>query len=153
MIARALACLLLASAPAVGQSAFLVRDINTTRYLTGPYGGVFRDLHAAGDKLFFLGPVNGGGEGEVWVSDGTALGTEALRDVCPGVCDDYQDFLGNLGNLMLWLSSGHGSDQLWRSDGTRSGTFALTDAGVDVGSPLGAIFHGDYFFNACDGGT
>jgi trimeric autotransporter adhesin len=150
----ALLGLLLASAPAVAQSAFLVRDINTTRYGSpGPDTGPLRDLHAAGDKLFFVGPVSGGGE-EVWVSDGTAQGTEALRDICPGVCEDYHDLLGNLGNLMLWTTSRGGADQLWRSDGTRPGTFALTDERADVGTPaVGAFFHGAYYFAACSGGT
>ena len=149
-----LLCLLLASAPALGQSAHLVRDINTTAYdFSVPDTGTFRDLRAAGDKLFFVGPVNGGGE-DVWVSDGTTLGTEALRDICPGACEDHQNLVGNLGNLMLWITTRGASEQLWRSDGTRPGTFALTGEGVDVGTTAGGAFlHGIYYFWACNGGV
>jgi ELWxxDGT repeat protein len=80
-------------------------------------------------RLYFNGwePTHGI---ELWVTDGTAEGTEVLKDICPGSCS------GRVGSVELVVSGGllyfladdgeHGSE-LWVSDGTREGTRMVLD--------------------------
>jgi len=134
-----------AAAPLAAQTASLVKDINTE---SGPAGSLFERLTAVGGNLFFTaaGPVAGQ---ELWVSDGTAAGTRALLDPCPGTCGSGITFLGSLGNVLLFnqrQANPPAGDQLWRSDGTAQGTFPLAP-GVSLGDS--ASFAGAFFFVGC----
>lgn len=144
---------LLLSAPAVGQPASLLLDINKTTYGAPRPEGEIRDLHRAGDRLFFH--TRGGGDADaLWSSDGTPAGTESL---CPGRCTGQPFLLGNLGRLMLWTAGSPSFTwQLWRSDGTHPGTFPLTEPALHVplsgAEPPRHAFLGSFFyFSGCSG--
>jgi ELWxxDGT repeat protein len=154
--ARVLALVLFAAA-ANGQTASLVRDINSA----GPgAGGSPRLLYAVPGKLFFFG--NGIGVTGIWVSDGTSAGTTLLMDFCPsGSCSFSPGaFVGDIGGTVLWTAeSEDGILRLWRSDGTRGGTYPLTGPGTGIAHPsinLGSgrrshvFFKGAFYFRACD---
>jgi ELWxxDGT repeat protein len=105
------------------QTAYLVTDL-----LPGE-GGVAGsnpvNLMPAGRHLFFVaGPtVDDGppGPAELWVTDGTAAGTQRLPAPCVGpFCGPT--FVASLGDLVFYVDDA----RLWRSDGTRAGTFPLT---------------------------
>lgn len=130
-----------AAAPAAGQVASLVRDLNPALQRpplprrVGPYLTVDR-------KIFFLAKAEIGND--LWVSDGTALGTRLLKaDLLA------EKLLGSLGNLTFFFAG----SRLWRSDGTRPGTFAVTpeqDFGLaNVSEEEVAFLGGVLYFAGC----
>jgi ELWxxDGT repeat protein len=84
------------------------------------------------DKLYFA--ANDGENGrELWVTDGTAKGTQLLADINPGgngydanssFARDFTEF-----NDKLYFSAddGENGDELWVTDGTAEGTQLLVD--------------------------
>src|SRR5215203_5497038 len=83
---------------AQGQTASLVRDVNST----GPgKGSSPTALYATPEKLFFLG--RGIGAEGVWASDGTSSGTALLTDLCPQSSCGFPPtgFLGDIGGTVL----------------------------------------------------
>src|SRR4051812_7735143 len=114
-------------APAAwGQTASLVRDINTRAAV--PASSFPHQMLAVGDKLFFVASQEGSGR-ELWVSDGSGSGTQMLADVCQGSCDPEIRLLGSTGGVLIFrASSAPNQRETWRSDGTRKGTFPLRSA-------------------------
>jgi len=116
------------------QTAYLVTDLLPGEDPNGGSNPI--DLMPAGKHLFFLtGPTDNGQTPqytELWVTDGTAAGTQRL----PGGAA----FVASLGDLIFY---GGGGSQLWRSDGTRAGTFLLTDAAGATGASavLGGVLY------------
>ena len=98
----------------------------------------------AGGKLFFNAFEKRTGQ-ELYVTDGTATGTELLGDLCPGVCGSYASPLAEVGGTLLFLAStgDPASSGLWRSDGTEVGTYPLTDGDgkpLQLSAPVPASF-------------
>jgi ELWxxDGT repeat protein len=103
--------------------------------------------------LFFYGydPVAGY---ELWKSDGTAAGTELVKDVNPGpggslweLFDDYlPPSLTNLNGTLLFAPL---LGRLWKSDGTEAGTVPIRDDLLLVQDF--AVAGGTAFFIASDG--
>ncbi|MBV8201541.1 MAG: hypothetical protein JOZ15_13040, partial [Acidobacteria bacterium] len=78
-----LACLLLGAAPARADSAYLVRDLapgSTEQAEVAP-----SNLFVAGNRAFFCGLI--GSSYGLWVSDGTAAGTQPLAIIQYGIVD------------------------------------------------------------------
>ncbi|HDQ25907.1 MAG TPA: hypothetical protein ENN43_04090, partial [bacterium] len=128
----------------------LVKDIHT-----GPGSSSYPGQFIAwGDNLFFS--ANNGVSGyELWLSDGTAGGTQMVKDIRPGFDSSHPSMLGIVNNLLLF-SAGDGTTgtELWRSDGTEGGTYLLTD--INPGMPgslpdYGTVAGNRLFFSANDG--
>ena len=112
------------AAAAWGQPAYLVSDLfpsNTAILEAAPYG-----LVTVGSRVFFFGnlgditPRFGGVNVGLWVSDGTASGTQPLAKLCVGECTN--SFLGAAGSSAFFLAGTDDGDHiLWRSDGTEAG--------------------------------
>jgi hypothetical protein len=103
-----------------GQTAYMVRDL-------GPADSEARievqSFFPLGDRLLFSGGYLSGPY--LWVSDGTASGTQPLSSPCRVACDGLS-FLGGAGGLAYFVpSGGHSSSELWRTDGTRAGRIRL----------------------------
>jgi len=137
------------------QVADLVRDINVTGLDLSPGSPGPENFLVEQGKLFFLAG-RGGSDLEPWVSDGTAVGTQQLADLCPGSCAFPVRWLAGLGGAAFFGASPAPSSpnrQLWRSDGTRAGTIALTDSSVSLipgaDASAAAVAHGLLFFEAC----
>ena len=69
---------------------------------------------------------------ELWRSDGTALGTYLVRDVCPGQCSGIPVLLGDslaalAGGLLFTADDGVHGTELWFTDGTALGTRQVSD--------------------------
>ena len=82
-----------------------------------------------GNLLFFEAERRGYGR-EPWVTDGTPAGTRMLRDVCPGLCTSYTNFLEVFdGRLYFTASSADALEiaGLWSTDGTLAGTFLVSE--------------------------
>jgi ELWxxDGT repeat protein len=122
-----LAVIVAGGGAARAQTAYLVTDL-----LPGE-GGVAGsnpiDFMPAGKHLFFIAEPSAGIESpstaELWVTDGTAAGTQRVQESSGA-------FIATVGDLLFLVED----NQLWRSDGTRAGTFSLSAAlGPDNTSP------------------
>ena len=107
------------------QTAYLVTDLSPGE--GGVAGSNPVELMPAGNHLFFIAQpsedIQRPGVAELWVTDGTAAGTQRLPLPCFGIlCGP--SLVASLGDLLFYIDDA----QLWRSDGTRAGTFPLTDA-------------------------
>ncbi len=123
----ALPCLLSAS------DVTLVKDIDPP---DADVGG--RLLTRAGNQLFFLS-----GEGDLWVSDGTAGGTRLVKEFGPFDIDpDETAFVAVGANIFFTADTDTAGVELWRSDGTPGGTFMVKDIapGTDSAFSLGFGF-------------
>ncbi|MEA2694872.1 MAG: hypothetical protein QOJ16_4259 [Acidobacteriota bacterium] len=124
--------------PAPEATAALVRDLRQEG--TDGTAAGFRSLFTALGKLFFLTSAPGG-DTHLWVSDGTAAGTDLLPNGCDDAC--YPQFQGFANGVSFFSSAG----RLWRSDGTRPGTYPLTEPSVRFASSV--VSGGRLFFNGC----
>ena len=96
-------------------AANLVADINQlTSQSSHP-----RDFVNVGEQAFFVADSEFGTE--LWKSDGTADGTQLVRDIEPGEAGSFPTNLTPLEDLLLF----HVNGDVWRSDGTEEGTFEL----------------------------
>jgi ELWxxDGT repeat protein len=70
---------------------------------------------------------------ELWKTDGTALGTELVKDILPGPEDGVgggermEAFFKHEGIAYFMADDGEHGREMWRSDGTTSGTYLLAD--------------------------
>ena len=138
--------------PAWGQMASLVADLGLadgSEDSSNP--GPFLSLQ---EKVFFPALEASSGV-EMWVSDGTAAGTELLADACPGECSSRLQFLGTGGGGVFWVAeSSVFQNLLWWSDGTRAGTRPLRRDVLRVKETAGdsvsfAFVGGVLFFQGC----
>ncbi len=123
----------------------------------------FRPYYKFGDQIFFTAD-DGLHGGEIWVTDGTANGTQMFKDI------REEDSGGNnYGSTScyyrscffefadrLWFEANDGThgDELWYTDGTEAGTFMFSDLrdGSSGSDPSFKFIMGDYFyFQAHDG--
>lgn len=121
----------------------MVADFPTVA--VGPYDA-FRQFTAAGDDLFFLGPSSlSTTTSSLWVSDGTATGTQPLAT------PSFVESMIGFGSDLLFSANGQA---LWISDGTPSGTAVLKDiiAGTGESDPNSFVLVGkEAFFLAASG--
>ena len=109
-----------------GTAATTVRlaDINV-----GPRGSDPRDFVNVG-ALTLFSATDGSNGHELWVTDGTLVGTGLLRDIFPGFDSGLRLGLRStkVGNLIYFAAKdpSHGTE-LWCSDGTATGTVLVTD--------------------------
>jgi len=76
----------------------------------------------ANSKVFFTATEATDGE-ELWVSDGTVVGTKMIKDIYPGAQGSNPTWLCAVGNLCFFAASTPTSGtELWVSDGTADGT-------------------------------
>ncbi len=116
-----IAALLLANS---ASAAHLVRDINSEPILSGaPAFG----WSGVGSYTVFL--MDDGIHGqELWRTDGTAQGTQLVRDINPGPASSNAVSLTMLnGVLYFFATDGTNGQELWRSDGTAAGTHIVAD--------------------------
>ncbi|MEW6498305.1 MAG: ELWxxDGT repeat protein, partial [Cyanobacteriota bacterium] len=135
----------------------LVRDINPGA------GSAFSsneqsNFASIGNTLYFSAD-NGSVGTELWKSDGTAAGTQLVRDINPGAGSalsfNKQPNFASIGNT-LYFSANNGSvgQELWRSDGTANGTTLVQDInpGVNSSDPSNlTALNGTLYFSANDG--
>jgi ELWxxDGT repeat protein len=138
----------------------------------GDYGHQFDDFNTRklfefNDKLYFKGNNGESGE-ELFVTDGTAEGTQLVKDIYPGE-DNYDGNKNNSapGNfvefndkLFFSANDGKSGEELFVSDGTAEGTQLLVDLnpkgeenGYNYGSRPSELveFNDKLYFAAYDG--
>ncbi len=96
-----------------------------------------QNLTAVGDKLYFsaVGPSDFYFGRELYISDGTSLGTYLVKDVNPGTLDSNAAYLTDInGTLWFRASSAANGNEVWTSDGTSGGTNIKNDYDPGAGS-------------------
>ncbi len=116
--------------------AHMVADLNPgTLPWDDGHATVFQNFTRLGDRVLFMGFLGGDVQCLLWITDGTAAGTERVADLCASSPPGSWAGIFAANGRIAFLS---GPDQqLWRSDGTAAGTYPL---GVEItgyaGSPL-----------------
>jgi ELWxxDGT repeat protein len=89
---------------------------------------VRRELARVGGTLFF--PANDGTHGEeLWRTDGTAAGTQLVKDVAPGSTNGpIQNLCAAAEGTVFFRANPAFKGELWKTDGTESGTLKVSDA-------------------------
>lgn len=114
-------------------SALLVRDIN-------PLGGSLdatRPFAVRGAEVFFHAFEPTGGA-ELWRSDGTAAGTQLVRDIRVGALSSGPQWLTSSAGLLFFTADdGVSGREVWATDGSAAGTQMLGDLvpGIGTASP------------------
>lgn len=152
-LAVAMLGLLIHPLPALGQTATLVKDINTQPAATPDYFGINAYYGWTGDLVVFNGRNPLAGE-ELWVTDGTPNGTGILQDIYRS-SDSRPDRFTRVGSVVFFMADdGNVGKELWKTDGTPSGTFLVKDiqegtSSTFVSNMTAAL--GKLFFQANDG--
>ncbi len=102
-----------------------VLQINAPREALG--GSCLGEMAVAGGRIFFA--AEDGHGGEPWRSDGTAAGTQLVRDVRDGSTSAEARSLLDLHGRLLFLADDDQryGPELWTSDGTSAGTRLFLD--------------------------
>ena len=136
----------------------LVKDI-----LPGTNSAGFPDftfLTASGNNLLFVAKDGFFGR-ELWISDGTAEGTNLLKDLNDLTQDALNDSQGPekvvIGEEVIFVASdGRTGTELWKTDGTASGTSQVKDIGPGSSSSFPfdlTLLGSEVFFSASDGSS
>ncbi len=82
-------------------------------------------LTLVGDQFYFL--IKDADTLEVWVSDGTEIGTKMIKGNIP--IWNTPSFQGKCNHTFIFTFQPYGSNdsRVWRSDGTSTGTFPITN--------------------------
>lgn len=105
-----------------------------------------------GNKLFFEADATGSDD-EIWVSDGTAVGTFQLTNTNPSGNGDPDYFEAHQGE-MFFASKGATGYQLWKSDGTVVGTVLVSDINPGGDAAITNLFSdGTILYFAATNGT
>ena len=87
----------------------------------------------------------------MWDSNGTALGTEIVKDINSGSADSFPQYLTNAsGALLFAANNGVNGDQLWVSDGAAAGTVMVDPGSGACGPNQLTIVGNTLFFAATD---
>jgi ELWxxDGT repeat protein len=112
---------------AMGQVPELVKDINGTSSSSFiPAGNkIFGNYNG---KLYFRAALDFTTQGdELWVSDGTAAGTELFKEIMPGANGSSPEQFHEVNGQLLFFASSASGTELWRTDGTVGGTNMVKD--------------------------
>lgn len=130
----------------------------TSRMLNGISNGEPRQYAMAGGKLYFQMYTDHGYE--LWVSDGTAAGTQEVTDLFPGTTSGIAN--GGTNNVPMLaykdkiyfqgITSFSTTSGLYSSDGTAAGT-VLVKSGPNFNPQHLTVFNDTLFFQAKAGST
>lgn len=141
-------------------SSGLDRSDGTVSGTFNVFPGFATNLVEVNGNVCFLSTLGTFGN-EPWVTDGTAVGTVRLKDVCPGNCDlvstsGHWRFIHYNNKLYFEGDNSSGYSDLWVTDGTPTGTQKLTPSsqtnpntyiGVEHGYG-GIVYNNCLYFNA-----
>lgn len=122
-------------------SAFYEVQVSIEGYTVTPYPeNLYWQFHQtgieAGGRSYFFARTQAEGD-ELWVSDGTPLGTQLLKDIRPGQASAYpRSFVELDGRVYFAANDGVHGRELWVTDGTPAGTQMVADT---FAGPLGLL--------------
>lgn len=124
-----------------------------------PYSSYPDNFYNANGLLYFTAVTQTSGR-EPYRSDGTSGGSFLLKDINPGVANDYpntsdvRDFTAVNGTLYFTAKNSTSGREVWMTDGTKAGTTMLKDLhpGSEGSGPANLTnLNGTLFFTANDG--
>src|SRR5690554_4228526 len=130
----------------------LVKDINPTG---GTYSTGFTEFKAI-DKFVFSANYQES-DPELWISDGTIVGTTFLKKInTTGVASNefLEGFTEYKNKIYFSANDGVHGNELWVTDGTEAGTDLLKDIylGANGSEPYGFVVYNEkLYFSADDG--
>ncbi len=126
-----------------------IRPGSSTGFLAATDG---KNMKLLGNKFFFEADSTGPDD-ELWVSDGTTIGTFQVANTNPsgaGDPDDLEVFQGE----MYFASKGANGYQLWKSNGTVMGTVLVSDIYPGGDAQVSNLFaNGSTLYFAATNGT
>jgi len=128
-------------------NASLVKEL-----LGGTVSSYPSSITAVGNRLFFVANDNIHGR-ELWVSDGTAIGTIMVKDINEGDTSSSLNYMTAVGEKVFFRADdGIHGEELWVSDGTVSGTKMIKDIieGDSSSNPRNFTTVGDKVFFIAD---
>jgi ELWxxDGT repeat protein len=142
-------------------STQLVRDINPGAASGLDYRFRPSDLTPMNGILYFSANDGGSTGIELWRSDGTAAGTQLVRDIRPGTSSSFNSsspsYLTVMNNTLYFTADdGNTGTELWSSNGTQLGTQLVRDIypGRNGSFPTSLTPLGNtLYFSARDGNT
>jgi ELWxxDGT repeat protein len=93
---------------------------------------------------------------ELWISDGTEVGTVQLKDIHPGTASsDPARFIIAFDKVYFAATTPDEGKELWVTDGTEEGTILVADIedGASSGDPLFGAVYKDYLYFAATSGA
>jgi len=125
----------------------LLKDINPS---DGSYPSYFYEFNGA----FYFFADNGTGT-EIWKSDGSASGTQMLKDINPNSSSDKDAPYFTIYNGELYFSANNGTNgsELWKTNGTAQGTVRVSDINTSGDSypRTLVVFNSELYFTANNG--
>ncbi len=111
--------------PAQSHQPFLVGDLNSKPFYRSRSSNP-KFWTPLPNRVLFAAHTKALGE-ELYVSDGTKLGTQLLKDILPGPASSKPLFMGKLGKFLYFTAEdAKGVPHFWVSDGTSLGTRPLS---------------------------
>ncbi|MFY7696186.1 MAG: ELWxxDGT repeat protein [Cyanobium sp.] len=99
-----------------------------TTFDNNPSELTFESERATLGKNFFFSAASTSHGTELWVTDGTTVGTRLVKDIRSGSAgSNPRGFIAARGRLYFWADDGANGVELWRSDGTAGGTSIVAD--------------------------
>jgi ELWxxDGT repeat protein len=109
--------------------------------LQGALSGAPADMTVVGNRIVYAADDGASGR-ELWVSDGTASGTNLLKDIVAGPVGSYPDHFFSVGAYAIFFASGG----MYRTDGTAAGTFLIASGGLSIASVVPPVRLGPLAF-------
>jgi ELWxxDGT repeat protein len=131
---------------------FLIKDINPGSLPASPFNPSLlpassfpNNFITINGKAYFVATTTNEGA-ELWTTDGSAAGTQLLRDLQPGSQSSFPNSFYDInGTLLFFAADSAGVSSLYRSDGTGSGTTLVKKVnGVFAGSKT--IYNNNLYF-------
>lgn len=105
-------------------------------FSASPFTSAPQSFAEVNGQLYFQAAMRGLGA-ELWKTDGTAAGTQLVKDIVPGLdTGSYPTNLTNFNGTLYFTATDPATSQqeLWKSDGTAAGT-VLVDGATGSSSP------------------
>lgn len=131
----------------------IVKDINAGHAFNLKNNTTPLEFVVFNDKLYFMAEKDTMGF-ELWSSDGTASGTQMVKDIYEGEwSSNPTKFVELNGKLYFTAQDAQHGRELWVTDGTEQGTQLVKDvfAGQQPSNPVSLIaYHGKLYFAATE---
>src|SRR5205823_7931602 len=93
-------------------------------------------LGLLGGKIYGAAVTAANGS-ELWVTDGTAAGTQMVKDIEPGAdSSSPRDFFLYNNSLYFFAKTTAAGVELWKTNGTNAGTVMVKDINPGVGNSV-----------------
>lgn len=133
-------------------TSYLGPDTTEVAEKLGSFNSI-SNLKLVGSILYFVGDIGSGQE--LWKSDGTADGTQLVKEIRAGSNGSAINSLTDVNGILYFVANNGGNGrELWKSDGTTSGTVLVKDIYPRTGNSNPAYLTnvgGTLFFSANNG--